>query len=148
MGTAMRVRDVMSAPVFTLRVDKQLIVAKSIMDWAKVRHVPVVDQDNYVVGMITQRDLLAHSISSLDLQVADIDRSQELWTIPIQRVMRRGVRTIGPNAPVQEAARLMREYKFGCLPVVEDEVLIGIVSEHDLLGVVAELPLAADSPAE
>ncbi|MGI9627935.1 MAG: CBS domain-containing protein [Longimicrobiales bacterium] len=126
----------MSKPVFTLRVDKQVIIAKKIMDWGKIRHVPVVDRDERLVGMVTQRDLLRFSISAIDEGTTEVERKQDLWTIPIQRVMRRDVRTIGPDDTVQEAARLMRHHKIGCLPVVDGDVLVGIVSEHDLLGIV------------
>lgn len=129
----MLVRDLMTPKVFSVRADKRLLVAREIMDWANVRHVPVVDAQNHLVGLITHRDLLRASISSQSTKVADIERRQHQWTIPISEVMRANVQTIAPDAPVKEAARLMRAGKVGCLPVVSEGRLVGIVTEHDLL---------------
>ena len=137
--TAMRVRDLMSRPVFTLELGKHVIIASKIMNWARVRHVPVVDEENHVVGLVTQRDLLKFSIASFGPEPPEWEDSQDGWTIPIERVMRREIQTIGPEEPIQEAARLMRKHKYGCLPVVNGGVLVGIISEHDLLGVVERL---------
>jgi len=131
--------DHMTHKVFTLRLDKKLIVAKELMEWAHVRHVPVVDAAGEVVGMVSHRDLLAASVASVSSRLSDAERKQHLWTIPIDKVMRRPVTTTIPTATIQEAARLMRRQKIGCLPVVEDGKLVGIITEYDLLGVVEAL---------
>lgn len=136
----MLVRDYMTQPVFTIRHDKKLIAVQEIMSWARVRHVPVVDRENRLVGVISHRDLLHASISSAAPRISRVDRLQHLGTIPIDQVMRTEVQTIGPDAPVQEAAKLMRASKIGCLPVVAEGRLVGIISEHDLLGIVENLP--------
>ncbi len=133
------VLDHMTRKVFTLRIDKKLIVAKDIMEWAHVRHVPVINPTGEVVGMVSHRDLLAASISSVSRRLGDLERKQHLWTIEIERVMRSPVITIGPGATVQEAARIMRSRKIGCLPVIEDKKLVGIITDYDLLGFVREL---------
>ena len=129
----MLVRDLMTPKVFSVRVDKKLLIAREIMDWARVRHVPVVDTGEHLVGMISHRDLLRASIASVSTRVADVERRQHLWTIPISEVMQTDVHTIAPDAPVREAARLMRTHKIGSLPVVSDGRLVGIITEHDLL---------------
>jgi CBS domain-containing membrane protein len=137
----MRVRDHMAVKLFTIRVDKKLLAVDEIMGWAHVRHVPVVDAQGRLVGLISQRDVLRASLS--DLRSTPVDRRHELGHVAIAEVMRRDVLTIGPEQPVQAAARLMREHKYGCLPVVEGDRLVGIVSEHDLLGVVERLAPAS-----
>jgi len=129
----MVVRDLMTRKVFTIRLDKKLIVVREIMDWAKIRHIPVVDAQKRCVGLITHRDLLRVSISSRSSRIAKVERGQHLWTIPISEVMQSEVQTIGPDAPVRTAARLMRAKKIGCLPVVSEGRLIGILTEYDLL---------------
>jgi CBS domain-containing membrane protein len=129
----MLVRDLMTAKVFSVRVDKKLLIAREIMGWARVRHVPVVDAGEHLVGMISHRDLLRASIASVSTRVAEVERSQHLWTIPISEVMQADVHTIAPDAPIREAARLMRTHKIGSLPVVSDGRLVGIITEHDLL---------------
>jgi CBS domain-containing membrane protein len=129
----MLVRDLMTSEVFSVRVDKKLLIAREIMGWARVRHVPVVDAGEHLVGMISHRDLLRASIASVSTRVADVERRQHLWTIPISEVMQTDVHTIAPDAPIREAARLMRTHKIGALPVVSDGRLVGIITEHDLL---------------
>jgi len=62
----MRVRDIMTTKVFTIGADKKAFVAKEIMEWAHVHHIPVVDSSNRVVGIISHRDILRASLSALD----------------------------------------------------------------------------------
>lgn len=136
----MRVSDYMTRKVFTLRSDKKLFAAQEIMNWARVRHVPVVDKDNRLVGVVSHRDLLHASLSAVAGPAPEVERKQFLSNIPIEKVMRTQVETILPEAPVQEAAKLMRTKKIGCLPVVSDGKLVGIISEYDLLQIIEEIP--------
>ena len=131
----MLVRDCMTRQVFTVRSDKKLIAVREIMNWAHVRHVPVVDARGTLVGIISHRDLLYAAISSA-AAVSEVERTQHLWTVPIEKIMRTDVQTIGPDDSVRQAATLMRRSKIGCLPVVAGGKMVGIVSEHDLLGIV------------
>jgi len=135
----MTVRDHMTTKVFTLRLDKKVLAAKEIMDWAHVRHVPVLDEQGKLAGMVSHRDVLHASLASLAERVADVERRRHLFTLSIENLMRKPVTTIAPGAQVQEAARLMRELKIGCLPVVEEGKLVGIITEHDLLGIVEKM---------
>ncbi len=134
----MLVRDYMSIQVFTIRNDKMLVAAREIMNWAHVRHVPVVDPSGTVVGIISHRDLLHAAISSAT-GVSEVERTRHLWKVPIEPIMRTEVQTIGPDDSVHKAAMLMRRSKIGCLPVVADGKMVGIITEHDLLGIVEKL---------
>lgn len=135
----MLVRDYMTKKVFTLRVDKKLVVAEEIMKWAHVRHVPVVDARGRLVGIISHRDLLRASISSVATRLAAAEKRQHLASVPVREVMQAHVYTISPDAPVQQAAKFMAERKIGCLPVVAEGKLVGIITASDLLRIVAEL---------
>lgn len=135
----MLVRDYMTEKVFTIRADKKLLAAKQIMEWAHVRHVPVVDLEGHVVGLVSHRDLLNASLSSITPGVVDAERSQHLGTISIEKIMHKGARKISPNAPIQEAAKIMRSEKIGCLIVVAQDKLVGIITEYDLLRIVEGL---------
>lgn len=134
----MQVRDYMTRQVFTVRSDKKMITVREIMNWAHIRHVPVVDPQGALVGIISHRDLLHAAISSAT-RVSEVERTQHLWAVSIDQVMRTEVQTIGPDEPVRNAATLMRRSKIGCLPVVADGKLTGIISEYDLLGIVEKL---------
>ena len=136
----MHVRDIMTTKVFTIGADKKLFVAKEIMEWAHIRHIPVVDTSNRVVGIISHRDILRASLSALDTRFAAAERQQHLSGASALAIMHHPARTIAPDASVQEAAGLMRQFKIGCLPVVEEDRLIGIVTEYDILQLVEQLP--------
>lgn len=132
------VRDYMTTKVFTVRFDKKAIAVQEIMTWGRLRHVPVVDARDRLVGIISHRDLLHAAIAS----VADVpaaERRLHLAQVPIVKAMQPNVTVIGPDASVQEAARMPRQAKFGCLPVVQNDKLVGIITEHDLLGIVENL---------
>jgi len=133
----MRVRDHMTTKVFTIRMDKKLLAVDEIMGWAHVRHVPVVDAQGKLAGLLSQRDVLRSTLS--DLASTPVDRRNQLGHVSLADVMRREVLTVGPGESVQAAARLMRQHKYGCLPVVEDGRVVGIITEHDLLEVVERL---------
>lgn len=134
----MPVRDYMTSKVFMIHYDKKLIAVQEIMKWAHIRHVPVVDREKRLVGIISHRDLLHASISSMD-PVSDPQWRLQLGTIALDQVMKTPVQTIGPDAPLQEAAKRMRQAKIGCLPVVEGGHVASVISECDLLGIVEAL---------
>jgi CBS domain-containing protein len=136
--TQLLVRDWMSRPAMTLGPERSVLMAKEIMDWGNVRHVPVVARAGAVIGLVSQRDVLHASLSSVEA-IPEAARNISLCTVDVRKVMRSPVRTIASNASVQEAARIMRRRKVGCLPVVDGGKLVGIVSDHDLLRLVEEL---------
>ncbi len=136
-----KVEDLMTRKVFTLDEEKRLFIAQQIMDWAHIRHVPVVNSQRRVVGLVSNRDVLRASISIVSSKVAKAEGQQHLTGIPVRDVMRAPVQTVAPDQSVQEAASLMRRGKIGCLPVVNaQQELIGIITEYDLLKIVEELP--------
>ena len=117
-----------------------MVAVQEIMQWAHIRHLPVVDRANQVVGLVSQCDLLQASISVMSSRLASVERQQHLWEIPLEPVMHTPVHTIPPDAFIQEAARRMVKFQIGCLPVVEHDTLIGILTEADLLHLVERLP--------
>jgi CBS domain-containing membrane protein len=139
----MFVRDLMSTPVFTIREDKHLRAVEEIMKWAHIRHVPVVDATGRLVGIVSHRDLLAAAVSSLAIKISEAERAQHLAASDVRHLMRKPAGTIGPDETVQRAAHLMRRHRIGCLPVLDQGMLVGIITEADLLGIVERLSDAA-----
>src|SRR5574341_2595280 len=125
----MKVRELMTTDVATIGRNDQLTLADDIMTMKRFRHLPVVE-DGRLVGMLTQRDLF-HAALSTALNFGQKAQKEFLKTVPVKEVMTDEVLTIGADADVKEAARRMIEHKIGCLPVVEDGKLLGIVSETD-----------------
>ena len=133
----------MTTKVFTIQPNKRLRAVEEIMKWAHVRHVPVVDDHGRLVGIVSHRDLLGAAVSTLQVKISEVERTQHMAAIDVQQFMHHPTATIGPDERVQRAAHLMRSRKIGCLPVLEDQRLVGIVTEADLLHIVEELPDAA-----
>lgn len=142
----MVVRDLMSSPVFTIREDKNLRAVEEIMKWSHIRHVPVVDAGGRLVGILSHRDLLGAAVSTLAVKISQPERAQHLAASEVRLLMRKPAATISPGEPVQRAAHLMRHHKIGCLPVLDGDRLVGILTEADLLGIVERLSTEAISP--
>ena len=131
------VRDIMTTEVTTLGRNDSLQLAKDIMTLGRVRHFPVID-DGKVVGVVSQRDLYKASLGSV-MKYGEKAQRAFLEGLAVKEVMSDPVITIAPHASVKEAARLMIDKKIGCLPVLEGTHLVGIVTETDMLKLVAEI---------
>jgi acetoin utilization protein AcuB len=120
----MLIREVMKSDPISISSLIKLADAYKLMIDKKIRHLPVVD-DGKLVGIVTDRDLrLATSM----LAKHPFDPETQ-----IKLIMSHPVRTTNPNDPIESATQIMRELKIGCMPVVEDMKLIGIVTITDLL---------------
>ncbi len=134
---SLRVRDRMTRPVIAIRQDATAEAAWKLMKTKGVRHLPVLDARERLVGMVTDRDLRQ---LILDPRLAGASRAAAtLAGVPVERVMTVGVISVGPEADLHEAACLMHEKKIGALPVVEDGRVIGMLTEWDLLGALVEM---------
>lgn len=132
---AKTVRDIMSAEVTTLGRNDTLLLAKDIMNLGRVRHFPVVEEEE-LVGVVSQRDLYRASLGTV-MQYGEKAQRAFLESVAVKEVMADPI-SISPDATVRDAARLMMEHKIGCLPVLEDSRLVGIVTETDMLQVVVD----------
>ena len=135
----MKVKDLMRVNVVTLHGDDSLGVAEDIMNMGRVRHLPVIDGQNRVVGIVTQRDLYRAAISS----VLGFDRTKShewLGKVKVQDVMTPSVTTIDAEAGIVDAIDKMVSKKFGCLPVIDSEGrLAGLLTETDCLRCLRDL---------
>jgi CBS domain-containing protein len=131
MSAAVRVRDIMQTKMVTVSVTERLSTVEDIMTLGQVRHMPVV-HGGKLVGVLSHRDLLRASLSELGSFGSETRRAF-LHAIEIAQVMSTPPITIGPEASVQLAARLMADHRIGCLPVVDGEELVGLVTETDVL---------------
>jgi acetoin utilization protein AcuB len=126
-----RVREIMPEKMVTISADDTLATVEDIMTLGHVRHMPVV-RAGKLVGVVSERDLLRASLSNLN-ELASQQRRAFLQVVEINRVMSEPPIVIDPESSVEEAARVMVEHKIGCLPVVEGEKLLGLVTETDVL---------------
>ena len=127
-----RVSTFMQTEFVTLQPTDRLDVADDVMKLGQIRHMPVVEA-NRVVGVVSQRDLLAASLSRA-MEIDPKDHRSFLRSVEISEVMSDRVITIEPTSTVGEAARLMIRHKIGCLPVVDSlGSPVGLITETDLL---------------
>jgi CBS domain-containing protein len=133
----MQVRDLMHGDPVTLDADEHLDLADDIMRLGRVRHLPVVSGGR-LVGILSQRDLLRAAVSSLLQLRGDAERGW-LAAVPVKAVMTPQVVTVPPTLALRAAVRLMIEKRIGCLPVVEGDRLVGLISESDCLAHLAHL---------
>jgi len=131
MSATACVRDIMQTKIVTVSVTERMSTVEDIMTLGQVRHMPVV-HGGKLVGVLSHRDLLRASLSELGSFGSETRRAF-LHAIEIAQVMSAPPITIGPEASVQLAARLMADNRIGCLPVVEGEELTGLVTESDVL---------------
>ena len=134
----MKVRDLMQKDVLSLHKGDFLDVAENVMNLGRIRHLPIVDADGQLIGLVTQRDLLRATVAS----VLGLGRNAErdwLAAIPVDHIMVAPVVTVAPDADLSEAVDLMVTRKYGCLPVVEGGRLLGLLTETDCLRCLRDL---------
>ena len=125
----LRVKDVMSPDVETLFEDETMDLANTVMLLGRIRHLPVTDRDGRLLGLLTHRDLLRAFAELYRDNGPNLDQAR----INVRDIMTKEVTTIGPDDPVLRAAELIWENKFGCLPVVVEERVVGILTESDFV---------------
>lgn len=123
---ALAARDIMMRDLVTVRPDEPAPRAWQLMRDRRFRHLPVV-RDGRLVGILSDRDL------------RPVVLSPGFARMTVAELMIEDPTIIGPGTPVEDAASLLVVKKIGCLPVVEQDVLVGIITETDLLAVLVEL---------
>jgi CBS domain-containing protein/gamma-glutamylcysteine synthetase len=125
------VEQYMTTDLFTVSADESLDLVASLMEWERIRHIPVEDANHRLVGLVSYRSLLALMARG---QLGDRGKD-----ISVSEIMRQDPITVAPDASTLEAIGLMIHHGVGCLPVVKDDQLVGIITERDLMNVAAEL---------
>lgn len=142
----MLVRDYMTRHPIMIEPEKSVVDAQGIMVNNDIRHLPVVGDGKKLLGMITRQRLTIDPSQLSSLNVWEITRY--LSGLTVQKVMVKGddLRTVSPDATLEEAADIMMKHKIGSLPVVEDgHIVVGILTEADLLDALKNLLGANDA---
>lgn len=136
MEKTLKVRDIMTREVHTVERNDQIGLADKRMAEHRIRHLPVLDESGEVSAVVSQRDLFR---GALLRTLGFGSRAEEalMKQVVVKEAISGELFTIGPDAPVQEAAKLMLEKKIGCLPVIEDRKLVGILTEADFVRLAA-----------
>ena len=130
------VSEVMSTDVTTLNASASISTAKEIMKQEDIRHIPIVDEYHYPVGIVTQRDILKAQSSILKNDNPDmIDESQ----VSVDKIMTQKVAYTYPEEPLRSAGLKIQKHRYGCLPVMQNNQLVGIITDTDFVGVAIDL---------
>lgn len=125
------VDEFMETDLFTVQKDDLIELVAELMDWRKIRYMPVEDSKGKIVGLITSRLLLRYFTHQNKLNGKP--------ATCVKDIMIKNPKTIGPNETIVQAMRNMRNNKIGCLPVVQNDELIGIITEMDFLRISGRL---------
>lgn len=126
------VRDLMTSDVVTLKPTDDLAVVYDRMADEHIRHMPIVDRDGDLVGLVTDRDLSRLAMGSQQDMPLSFERDM-LHRRRIREIMSTEVETVEPDQELRDAALLLLENKIGCLPVVEGRHVVGILTESDFV---------------
>jgi CBS domain-containing protein len=129
----LRVEEFMETDLFTVHEDDLLEMVANVMEWRKLRYVPVEDGKGHLTGLITTRKLLRYYTHR------DRPDSPEAGFVRVRDIMIANPSTIDPTTTIKEAMHVMRGEKIGCLPVIKDKELVGIITEMDFLRVSGRL---------
>ena len=123
-----RVEDYMTTDLFTVHVDDPIEMVANLMIWERIRHVPVEDHEHRLVGVVTHRAVMRFMMGGGATR-----------RTPVGEVMKHDPVTVKPETPTIEALRTMRRLRIGCLPVLQDDRLVGIVTEEDFMELASKL---------
>jgi len=129
------VQEIMTAGAKTLSEQDTLADAKAAMEKFDCHHVPIVNAEGLLKGLVSQRDVLRVTESSLAESAATIDPA----TVKISEFMTRDVFTVQPETSLRKAALYIRTQRYGCLPVLDNGKLVGVITDSDFVNIAIDL---------
>lgn len=129
----MFVQDYMTKHPVMVEPTISIVEAQGIMAEAQIRHLPVVETGKRLVGLVTRERLRIPPAELGSLNVWEITRFLSNLRAQDVMVKPKDLVTIGPDATVEDAAQTMARHKIGCLPVLQEGIVVGIITEQDML---------------
>lgn len=126
--------QIMQQEVHTLKPDDKIGTALQLFRDKKIRHVPIVDDEGILVGIVTDRDVKDSTPSILNKDLSDEELNK-----PLSLIMKENVMTGHPLDFVEDIAAVFYEHRIGCMPIVQGGDIVGIVTETDVLHTFVEL---------
>lgn len=132
------VADVMTTRPYTLKGTDVIDTARKLMTEKNIRHIPILSEEGALLGLVTHRDLLSVSISDL-VELEDGDRQRIETSTPLEKIMTTKLSVVPETMSLREAALRLQDHKYGCLPVVGQGALKGIITDSDFVAVAINL---------
>lgn len=129
--TKLKVEEFMSTDLFTAQKDDLIELVAEIMDWRRIRYMPVENTKGELIGLISSRKLLRYFVNA--------EQGSEPKLNTVGEIMIEKPITCTPETTILEALKIMREYRIGCLPVIKGKELVGIITEMDFLRITGRL---------
>ncbi|WP_019154876.1 acetoin utilization AcuB family protein [Robertmurraya massiliosenegalensis] len=130
----MIVEEIMISDVCTLEKENTIEEAIQLMKEKRIKHIPIIDRKRHLIGIVTDRDI-KEAIPSIFF----FEENKEILQKPLEAIMVSDVITGHPLDFVEEVAAIFYESKIGCLPIIKDKRLVGIITQTDLLHTLVEL---------
>ena len=131
------VREIMMGSPVTLRPEDTLDLANDVISLGRIRHIPVLAEGR-LVGLLSERDLIGAAANQI-FGLKQKSKSALLKTVLIRDIMKKKIVTVTPDTTIKDAAHLMADRKIGCVPVVIDGALVGLLTTTDILRYVESL---------
>ena len=125
------VREIMMGSPVTLAPNDTLDLANDVISLGRIRHIPVIDGGK-LVGLLSERDLIGAAATRI-FGLKQKTRSALLKSELVRNVMKKRIVIVAPDTSIKEAARLMAEKKIGCVPVMSNGRLVGLVTTTNIL---------------
>ena len=127
----LKVEQFMTTDLTTVHEDEAVDLVANLMVWERIRYIPVEDHENRLVGLISYRALLKLMAAGM--------LDGRAGPVAAKEIMKRDPLTISPETSTLRAIQIMRTQKIGCLPVVKDQHLVGVLMERDFMDIASEL---------
>jgi CBS domain-containing protein len=131
------VREIMMGSPVTLKPEDTLDLANDVISLGRIRHIPVLS-DGRLVGLLSERDLIGAAANQI-FGLKQKSKSALLKSVLIKDIMKKKVVTVSPDTAIRDAAHIMATKKIGCVPVVSDGNLVGLLTTTDILRYVESL---------
>jgi CBS domain-containing protein len=118
------IEQIMTKDLFTVHQNDLLELVVSLMDWQKIRHIPVEDEKGEIVGLLSSNNIC---------KIFSAKSNRKIKNLAVKEVMETNIPTISPDKRISEGLELMITKQINCLPVTRDQKLVGIITEHDFL---------------
>jgi len=130
--------ELMTPKPFTLFENQTVLDARTLMSEKNIRHIPIVNKDNILAGIFTQRDLFA-VMESRTLQLSQDEQNFRESQIPLSDVMTHNPTFATTKAPLREVALYLQKEKYGCMPILKKDKLVGLITDSDFVSVAIDL---------
>ena len=134
----MNISAIMSTKLITLTMDDSLADAKTLFEQHPIHHILIIDDKKALVGVLTDRDLYLHLSPTIGT-AKETHQDLQMMKKKVHQIMTRDIITASSTLTVKEALLLLDDHHISCLPIIDSNKLVGIISWRDIISVLADI---------